>query len=121
MPTELDCMTPPSSASWDIKPHTEAKHAILKRYLQAWVPILTQGNFPEILYVDGFAGPGRYSKGEDGSPIIALKEALKFKDKIKSKITFLFIEKNINIAQKLPDCCINCRRFGSVKRLHSVL
>ena len=103
MPPEFDYMTPPNSGSWDIKPHTEAKHAILKRYLQAWVPILTQGNFPEILYVDRFAGPGRYSKGEDGSPIIALKEVLKFKDKIKSKITFLFIEKNINIAQKLHD------------------
>jgi hypothetical protein len=29
-----------------------------------------------ILFVDGFAGPGRYLDGEDGSPLIALKTLL---------------------------------------------
>jgi hypothetical protein len=28
------------------------------------------------IYIDGFAGPGRYKGGEDGSPIIALKALL---------------------------------------------
>ena len=30
---------------------------------------------PRLLYIDGFAGPGEYEGGEDGSPIIALKVA----------------------------------------------
>ena len=45
---------------WELEPHTRAKHEILKRYLQAWVPILSLGRFPKVLYVDGFAGPGIY-------------------------------------------------------------
>jgi hypothetical protein len=33
-------------------------------------------SFNELLYVDGFAGPGVYEGGEMGSPIIALRAAL---------------------------------------------
>ncbi|WP_344238034.1 three-Cys-motif partner protein TcmP [Kribbella hippodromi] len=53
-------------------PHTEAKHKLLQSYLGAWFPILSKRN-GRLLYYDAFAGPGRYSGGEDGSPIIALK------------------------------------------------
>ena len=54
-------------AVWPIEPHTKAKHQILEEYLKAWYPILSswQGR---VLYLDGFAGPGTYSGGEDGSP-----------------------------------------------------
>src|SRR2546427_8646756 len=76
---------------WDLDPHSEAKHIILRRYLQAWLPIMTRWN-GRVLYIDGFAGPGIYSKGEDGSPIIALKEAIRHHFPIKSHIVFLFIE-----------------------------
>ncbi|MGL5826279.1 MAG: three-Cys-motif partner protein TcmP, partial [Nocardioides sp.] len=60
---------------WDYPPHTQAKHAILANYLGAWYPILssTRGR---ILYLDGFAGRGRYQGGEPGSPIIALDRLL---------------------------------------------
>jgi three-Cys-motif partner protein len=60
---------------WPITPHTQAKHLILKRHLDAWLPIMTQGN-AQLRFIDGFAGPGRYEGGEDGSPIIALKAAV---------------------------------------------
>lgn len=59
---------------WDLEPHTKAKHEILSYYLGAWFPILATRH-RRILYVDGFAGPGEYSRREDGSPIIALKVA----------------------------------------------
>ena len=65
-------MAAPQTTVWELEPHTRAKHAILKRYLQAWTPTLSLGGFPQIAYIDGFAGPGKYSKGEDGSPVIAL-------------------------------------------------
>lgn len=68
--------------------------------MQAWVPILGQSGFSELVYIDGFAGPGRYSNGEDGSPVIAVKAALERRNQI-SSMTFLFVEKNIDRADML--------------------
>jgi three-Cys-motif partner protein len=87
-------MATPKTTIWDLEPHTRAKHAILHRYLQAWVPILSQGGFRHVLYVDGFAGPGRYSKGEPGSPIIALRAALEQRTVPDTTFHFLFIEED---------------------------
>lgn len=85
-------MTTPNKTLWDIKPHTKAKHEILQRYLGAWFGILGQ-RFQHILYIDGFCGPGRYSHGEEGSPLLALKAALGLQSRLsKTKITFLFID-----------------------------
>ena len=87
-------MTKPSETLWEIEPHTKAKHEILRRYLGAWFPILGSKN-SRIVYIDGFCGPGQYLGGEDGSPIIALNEAIKHKSILaNSKITFLFIDEN---------------------------
>lgn len=77
---------------WEIKPHTQAKHEILKRYLGAWFPILGSAN-KRILYIDGFAGPGEYKGGETGSPIIALETALDHEHDLADEIVFIFIEK----------------------------
>jgi three-Cys-motif partner protein len=99
-------MAAPKTTIWDLEPHTRAKHEILKRYLQAWVPILGQGKFDQLVYVDGFAGPGRYSKGEDGSPVIALRTALQQRFPIKSTMVFLFVEKDVDrakVLQKIVD------------------
>ena len=96
-------MAAPKTTIWDLEPHTRAKHDILRRYLQAWIPILSLGGFPEIIYIDGFAGPGRYSKGEDGSPIIALDAAVYHRAKIQSTIRFLFIELNKDRAAVLQE------------------
>jgi three-Cys-motif partner protein len=61
-------MAAPKQTIWKLEPHTRAKHEILKRYLQAWMIILSQGRFPEILYIDGFAGPGEYEGGKPDLP-----------------------------------------------------
>jgi three-Cys-motif partner protein len=82
----------PKTTIWELEPHTAAKHEILRRYVQAWAPILSQGNFPHLVFVDGFAGPGRYSKGEEGSPIIAIKAVTEQQRPIKAKVDFHFIE-----------------------------
>jgi len=86
---------------WELEPHTRAKHEILKRYLQAWVPILSLGRFPRVLYVDGFAGPGIYSGGEPGSPIIALRAARDQQVPIAAEISFLFLEQKAARAEIL--------------------
>jgi three-Cys-motif partner protein len=59
-------------AVWPLQPHTAAKHRILRCYLDAWFPIMGSWN-GRILILDGFAGPGIYKGGEEGSPIIALR------------------------------------------------
>jgi len=82
----------PKTTVWELEPHTSAKHEILRRYLQAWAPILSQGNFPHLVFVDGFAGPGRYSKGEEGSPVIAIRAITEQARPIKAKVDFHFIE-----------------------------
>jgi three-Cys-motif partner protein len=85
----------PKTTVWELEPHTTAKHEILRRYVQAWAPILSQGNFPHLVFVDGFAGPGRYSKGEEGSPIIAIKAVIDQPRPIKAKVDFHFIELDV--------------------------
>ena len=91
-------MTEKIGAIWSIEPHTKAKHEILRHYLGAWFPILASAQ-RRLLYVDGFAGPGEYKGGEDGSPIIALKvardHALRHKlTRSGMDLVFLFVEKN---------------------------
>lgn len=96
-------MSDTTSTIWKIEPHTRAKHEILKRYLGAWFPILSAGS-NKIIYLDGFAGPGVYEGGENGSPVIALQTAVdhvlapRFKE-----ILFFFIEKDKKRAKMLGE------------------
>jgi three-Cys-motif partner protein len=90
-----------SDTIWPLDEHTIAKHEILANYLAGWFPILSryQGR---IVYIDGFAGPGIYSGGELGSPIIALKTASDHMLRSSFKqIMFLFIESRQDRAEKL--------------------
>lgn len=84
-----------------MRPHTKAKHEILKEYLKAWFPILTTYN-QRIIYIDGFAGPGIYSGGEEGSPLVAIRTAIDHTQKNRfNKIFFVFIEKDQKRAEIL--------------------
>lgn len=60
---------------WPCEPHTGAKHDIYRRYLERWFPILLAGSnaYPSVTYAEGFSGPGVYSGGEPGSPVIAMR------------------------------------------------
>lgn len=84
-------MATPTETLWEIDPHTTAKHEILRRYLEAWFPIL--GSYhPRIVYIDGFAGPGRYKGGELGSPVIALNVAMNHRKAHQGELVFWFID-----------------------------
>ena len=79
---------------WKMEPHTKAKHHILKRYLDAWLPILNNhltnmGQHKPLKYVDAFAGPGIYLGGEPGSPIIALETALNHQLNVELHLYFI--------------------------------
>jgi three-Cys-motif partner protein len=82
--------------TWAIEPHTKAKHELLRRYLEAWFPILSSSGFHgRVLFIDGFAGPGIYRDGEPGSPLIALdvlKSHPHFSRWNRTEFRFLFVE-----------------------------
>ena len=107
---------PEPDVIWDLEPHTEAKHRILREYLKAWFPILSNsGRFNSLFYVDGFAGPGIYSKGEDGSPIVAIKTARDHAlfDSLR-KIHFIFIEKDQERCDNLNQIINSMKDAGEI-------
>ena len=82
-----------SSTLWPLGEHTPGKHLVLRNYLNAWLPILGMTQ-DRIVFIDGFAGPGEYSRGEPGSPIIALR-ALKehvATAKFSAEVKYVFVE-----------------------------
>lgn len=85
---------PPSATLWKREPHTQGKHLVLEQYLKAWYPIMGKWN-GRILFVDGFAGPGEYAGGEEGSPVVAMRvlDEHPSRSKMKAHVVFLFIEK----------------------------
>ena len=93
-------MTDILAAKWEGSDHTFAKHHILKTYLEAWMPIMSRQSKSlgvlqsNLLFVDGFAGPGSYSGGEDGSPILAIKTVLDHPYDFPIPVNFVFIEKD---------------------------
>lgn len=85
-----------------LKAVSRAKHRILEKYFPAWARIL--GSRHKILaYVDCFAGSGQYADGEEGSPLLILKEARKLAGtpNFRSKILAIFVEENCQAAREL--------------------
>lgn len=94
-------MAKPTDTLWPMEPHTRGKHVVLRSYLDAWLPIMSHGaryrsamGKGRLVLVDGFAGPGRYSTGEDGSPLVMLKAFLAHtqRELITADLLYLFIE-----------------------------
>lgn len=88
-------MAAPKSTLWPIEPHTEAKHRVLKHYLDAWIPIMaTQSR--RLALIDGFAGPGEYRGGQPGSPVIMVKafahHSRRSQIQSQTRIEYLFVE-----------------------------
>lgn len=108
--------------TWPIPPHTKAKHDILRRYLQAWFPIIASTRHQRLIYLDGFAGPGEYKEGEEGSPVIALQALIEHKlwGRLReNEFIFFFIEKDKKRAiylenllkGKFPACPSNIKYY----------
>ena len=101
---------------WSKDPHTNAKHRILEEYLKAWFPILSRYN-PRVIFIDGFAGPGIYDRGENGSPIIALECLMNHSlnlCEIGTEFVFLFIESDAERERKLKQ--IIAEKFPSLPK-----
>jgi three-Cys-motif partner protein len=88
---------------WDIPEHTRAKHQLLDRYLGGWYPILSKWS-RRVLYIDGFAGRGRYNDGSEGSPLVALRGLLEHRHlpaMQDTEFVFIFIEHNKSNTESL--------------------
>jgi three-Cys-motif partner protein len=96
----------------DYREQTQVKHSILAAYLPAYYNIL-KGSNKNLVYIDGFAGPGSYTqtgtgKEFDGSPIRALQLIADNKD-FSSKVSTIFIEADDvlfkQLKRKVDDFC----------------
>lgn len=97
-----------------MKGQTEVKHEILENYLVPWLRKIKEVD-STVRYIDGFAGKGKYTTGEDGSPIIAMDVANRHIDTLTPKLQkyhCTFVEKdneNYNdlkqlVAEKQVEC-----------------
>ncbi|MCO8266707.1 three-Cys-motif partner protein TcmP [Haloferax sp. AB510] len=78
---------------FEMKGQTEMKHRILKAYLKPWLRKISQVD-STLLFVDGFAGPGRYTDDSEGSPLLAMDMAdaiVKSLDRIE-EVKCVFVE-----------------------------
>ena len=100
----LLAVMPPRDTLWNLEPHTIGKHLVLHGYLEAWFVIMGRWN-GRILFIDGFAGPGEYSGGELGSPIIALNTYKEHRSRhlVNAEVVFFFVEKDEAWATHLRD------------------
>ena len=90
---------------WPREEQTEGKHLVLRNYLDGWFPILGRWN-GRLLYIDGFAGPGEYARGERGSPLVALECVRRHKSEgrlANVEVIFLFMESKRDRADHLRD------------------
>lgn len=72
--------TPNGEGLQHLKRVSRIKHVILQKYLPPWAIILGSRH-RQLAYFDCFAGPGEYEmegKPVEGSPLIAVKEAIEF-------------------------------------------
>ncbi len=95
---------PPTTTLWQLEEHTLGKHRVLENYMNAWLPIMRRWN-ERVLFIDAFAGPGKYAGGEDGSPVIALKTLIKHtgQQRMRGEITYMFIEKDLDRKKHLDN------------------
>src|SRR5215204_4650226 len=84
---------------WEAQPHTLAKIQILRSFLHAWFGVHGQtARGQTLVYIDGFAGPGRYSNSATGSPVAAMQAVSEIKSGLGGRwvaggVRLYFIEK----------------------------
>jgi len=75
------------------------KHALLRRYLGGWFPILARWR-GRVVYIDCHAGRGLHAGGQKGSPLVALETLITHRHLPNilqnAEVKFLFIEGDSN-------------------------
>jgi three-Cys-motif partner protein len=92
-----EAMPAPKEVPWQVEPHTLAKHEIIRKYVNAWVPIMSLARNRKIGIIDGFSGPGECLDKNgavlDGSPLIMLRALLDHpqREKMLAQTEFLYL------------------------------
>jgi three-Cys-motif partner protein len=86
IPLVEDFFTDQSNAS-------KIKAAIVFKYFCAWANIIGSISPKKIGYLDFFSGPGKYQDGNDSTPILILKEAIRI-PKIRQTLVTMFQDAN---------------------------
>ena len=91
-----------TNTQYQLKEVSKAKLKILEKYFPAWAKILGSRH-QTLVYVDCFAGAGRYAGGEEGSPLVILKKARELVQTASQffAIFAIFVEKDKNAAEIL--------------------
>lgn len=98
-------MTTERTVPWDADMHTKAKHAVYERYLSKWTPIMLRGFGANITYAEGFSGPGVYTDGTPGSPVLALRSVLQDPEcrrmAARGRMRFVFVDHDQRCVDRL--------------------
>jgi three-Cys-motif partner protein len=108
----------PTDTEWPSEPRTLLKHQIYKRYVDCWMGKILQ-RFPSATIVDAFAGPGGYSDGPDGSPLVVAKAYLNHTGRDRLRSLRLICnearpDRNEALARRLADLPTDRRLDASV-------
>ncbi|MCA9100414.1 MAG: three-Cys-motif partner protein TcmP [Planctomycetales bacterium] len=112
-----------------IRPHSLAKHRVLRAYLERYVATLTKNPRQDVFrltLVDGFAGGGKYTDSRSGderpgSPIImleAMERAAEIAQQTRSKpfnldVNYIYIEKNPEALEHLR-AVLNASKYAGL-------
>jgi three-Cys-motif partner protein len=100
----LDAALLPSEKLPQYHPHHRAKHELLRRYMDVWLPKLGFTH-EQVALLDGFASAGRYRDNQRGSPLIMLDayvgRSAADRARFKHPPHFVFIENNKRFARHL--------------------
>ena len=102
-------------SKWACPPHTKAKHDMLARYLDGWFPTLSKWN-GRVLFLDGFAGRGKYNDGSEGSPLVALRRLVEhhyFPQMSHREFVFYLVEADRDNADSLEEEIANFKAAKS--------
>ena len=89
--------------------------------MDAWLAIILT-RYDRAMFVDAFAGPGEYEKGETGSPLIALNalEQHASKSKMTGQIDFVFVEERADRLAHLEKKIADQRMRGVISSICNV-
>ena len=106
---------PPKTTLWPLDDHTRGKHMVLRAYMDAWLPIILS-KFERAMFVDAFAGPGEYEKGELGSPVIALNALAQHSSQsmMTGRMDYVFIEERSDRFVHLKNVVDRRRTKGAI-------
>ena len=106
---------PPKTTLWPLDDHTRGKHMVLRAYMDAWLPIILS-KYERAMFVDAFAGPGEYEKGDLGSPVIALNALAQHSSQsmMTGQIDYVFIEERTDRFVHLKNVIDRQRTKGSI-------